>query len=399
MDSKKDDMKYDFDEEINRVGTNCEKYDDCRAVFGRADVIPMWIADTDFRVPDFVTDALRKRLEHPVYGYSFRSPSYYKAIQGWVSRRNGWEVRAEWLGFSPGIVCGLAVALNAVSGEGDRVVIQPPVYPPFAQTITANRRVVVDNPLRIADGRYEIDFEDLDRKLEGARVFVLCNPHNPSGRVFTPEELRRMGELCVRHGVVIVSDEIHSDLLIKPHKHTHIASLSEEIGRRSITFIAPSKTFNIAGLSTSVAIIPDGELREKYNSVFCRVHIDQGNVFGSVALEAAYTHGDEWLDCLMDYIGGNMDFVVDYVSRHLPGVKAYKPESTFLMWLDFRAWGMEQPELEKFLVEKAGLGLNNGETFGREGIGYMRMNVGTTRAVLRKALDRLKTAYDTYLKK
>lgn len=388
-------MKYNFNEEINRRGTNCEKFDHCKTTFGQQDIIPLWIADTDLKTPDFVIEALHKRLEHPIFGYTFRSESYYRSVQQWVKRRNNWDIDMQYIGFSPGIVCGLALSIQAFSGENDGVVIQPPVYPPFATTILANGRTLINNPLiRNGAGDYRIDFDDLDRKLNGAKIFVLCNPHNPTGRMFTKDELLRMGELCIKHNVIIVSDEIHSDLTLNNRRHIHIASLSPELAKRTITFIAPSKSFNMAGLSTSVVIIPDPERRKCYMEHFDRIHIDQGNIFGTVALEAAYTHGDEWLDQLMEHVGGNMDFVIGFLAEHLPSVKAYKPESTFLMWLDFGQWGMAQCDLEKFLICKAGLVMNNGKDFGEEGEGFMRLNVGTTRCVLEKAMRQLKFAYD-----
>lgn len=388
-------MKYNFDEPFNRYGTVCEKYDNTKAVFGRGDIIPLWIADTDFKTPDFIVDALTKRIEHPIFGYSYRCRYYYESIRSWIWRRNGWDVKLEWLDFTPGVVCGISYGIKALTNVGDKVVIQPPVYPPFARTIEANNRVVSNNPLIEINGRYEIDFEDLDKKLADAKLFILCNPHNPTGRVFNYEELRRIGELCVKHNVYIVSDEIHADLTLSNHKHIHIASISEEIADITLSYIAPSKTFNIAGFSTAVAIISNDKMRERYNSCANQMHVDQGNIFGSVALRAAYSYGDQWVDELIDYIEGNIDYVIDFLKKNTHKIKCIKPESTFLLWLDCRELNMTQSELCDFMLNKALLGLNNGEDFGVEGVGFVRLNVGTQRTVLTAALNQLKKAYDT----
>lgn len=388
-------MKYNFDEPFNRYGTGCEKYDNRETIFGREDIIPLWIADTDFKSPDFIIDAIKERLEHPILGYSYRCKHYYDTIRSWVNRRNNWDVKAEWLDFTPGVVCGISYGLYAFSKPGDRVLIQPPVYPPFAKTITNNGRIVINNPLKIVAGKYEIDFEDLEQKLKISKVFILCNPHNPTGRVLTYDELKRIGELCVKYKVYIVSDEIHSDLILSNHKHVHIASISKEIADITLTYIAPSKTFNVAGLSTAVAIIPNPELREKFADCANKIHVDQGNIFGTVALKAAYTNGDEWVDELMIYIESNIDYVIEFLKVNTPKIKCIKPESTFLLWLDCKEMEMSQTELLEFIVNKALLGLNDGEDFGIEGHGFLRLNIGTQRAVLTKALGQLKEAYDT----
>lgn len=382
-------MKYNFDDIPCREGTCCEKWDNRAGVFGKADVLPLWIADMDFEVPPFVTEAIVGRAAHKLYGYGFRSPAYYAAIAGWVKRRNGWEIKPEWIGFSPGVVAGFTFGIRAVTAEGDGVVIMRPSYPPFAHMIEANGRRVIDSPLKWNGQQYEMDFEDLDRKLAGAKALLFCNPHNPTGRVFSPQELQRVGELCCKHDVYIVSDEIHSDLIQKPYRHTHIASLSPELARRTITLIAPSKTFNIAGLSTSVVIIPDDELRGRFDYEFDKIHAGQGNTFGTVACQAAYEQGDEWLDQCLEYIHGNMDYVYDFMTEKLPRIKVYKPQGTYLMWLDFRALGMTHDELLSMLVHRAGLGFDEGRKFGTEGICFMRLNLATSRKVLEEAMRRL----------
>ncbi len=386
-------MKYDFDDIVPREGTGCIKYDTRREVFGRGDVIPLWVADMDFRVLPCVEKALRRRMECPTYGYGIREEGFYNSTAGWVKRRGGWNIDNGWIDFTPGVVPGFAMAIRALSEPGDKVVIQPPVYHPFAHTIKANDRQLVNNPLILASsGRYEMDFDDLDRKLAGAKLLLFCNPHNPSGRVFTREELTRVGELCCKHDVNIISDEIHCDMVHKPNKHIHIASIDERFAARCVTLIAPSKTFNLAGLSTAVAITPSDTLRRKLRAEMDALHIGQGNVFGTVALQAAYDEGEEWLEQLTEYIGGNMALVDGFMREHLPQIKTRPSEGTYIMWLDMRNLGMEQKELNDFLINKAGVGLNDGEMFGVEGRGFMRINLATSRAVILKALEQIREA-------
>lgn len=385
-------MKYDFDTYIDRVGTDCEKYESLLPIFGSDNVIPLWLADMDFATADFICDAMRQRLEHPIFGYTFRPECYHNSIAGWIERRGGWSINTAWLAFSPGVVAGVTFAMLSCTEIGDGVVIQPPVYHPFANTIRFNHRTLLTNPLVETEDGYRINFEDLEAKLSQAKAFILCNPHNPTGRVYTLEELLRIGELCQRYDVTIISDEIHSDFVYKPHKHLHIASLSDDLAMRTVTLLAPSKSFNIAGLSTAVAVIPNPERLATYKAEVAKIHVDNGNIFGTVALHAAYEQGDEWMDQMVDYLQGNIDFVHDFMTQHVPSVGCYKPESTFLMWLDFRPWGMEREQLCRFLVEKAGLGMGDGAIYGVEGTGFMRLNIGTPRSVLRRALEQLSEA-------
>lgn len=386
-------MKYNFDEVISREGTNCEKFDAREQIFGRADVIPMWVADMDFAAPPAVVEAIRKRAEHPILGYSYRSDNYWQSIIGWVERHSGWKIQREWLDFTPGVVSGIVYALLAFTEPGDRIVIQPPVYHPFARQIRLNDRVVVNNPLRETNGHYEIDFEDLDRKLAGAKVLLMSSPHNPTGRVFTREELTRIGQLCVKHDVLILSDEIHGDIVYAPQKFIHIASIDDSIAARTLTFIAPSKTFNIAGLSTSVSIVPNPVLNQRLQEEYAKMHADQGNIFGAVALEAAYTHGDEWLEQLLQYLKGNVDYVCNFLQERIPSIHCVPPQGTYLMWLDFREWGMTHEEIYQFLIDKAGWGVNEGSMFGEEGRGWMRVNIATQRSVLKQAMEQLYQAW------
>lgn len=383
--------KYDFDTYIDRIGTDCEKYEDMKSVFGTDQVIPLWIADMDFATADFIVEAMEHRMKHPIFGYTFRPQCYFDAIRGWVYRHSGWDIDTSWIAFSPGVVAGVTFGMLSCTKEGDGVVIQPPVYHPFGNTIRYNHRTVLNNPLiqDPATGEYRIDFDDLDQKLAQAKAFILCNPHNPTGRVFTREELLKIGELCKKHDVTIISDEIHCDFIFQPHEHIHIASLTEDLANRTITLIAPSKSFNVAGFSTAAAIIPNPERHAAYQAEVDKIHIENGNIFGSVALKTAYEQGDEWMRQLLEYLQGNVDFVYDFMTANIPSVHCYKPEATFLMWLDFRKWGMTQEELNRFLVQEAGLGLGDGSVYGIEGTGFQRLNIGTPRSVLQRAMNQL----------
>lgn len=380
---------YNFDKIIDRTDTDCEKYDSREHIFGAKDVIPLWVADMDFVSADFIVEAMRKRLDHRVFGYTYRSADYDAAIQGWLLRRSGWQVEREWLAYSPGVVVGVTYAMLSCTQEGDGVLIQQPVYHPFAIVTKANNRKVVNSSLINTPQGYRIDFQDFEAKLKESKVFILCNPHNPTGRAFTEDELRRMGELCVKHDVRIISDEIHSDFVYAPHRHTHIATLSPEIAARTITFVAPSKSFNLAGLCTAVAISSSPEVLSQYKAELHKIHLDSSNIFGATALKAAYSEGDQWMDDMKSYLEGNIDYVLDFLRTNMPQVKCHKPEATYLMWLDFSEWGMTQEQLNRFLVEKAKLGMTTGVIFGDGGHGFQRMNIGAPRATIRQAMEQL----------
>ncbi len=387
-------FKYNFDTIPERAATGTLKFDAREQVFGRADVIPMWIADMDFECAPAIGEAIRRRAAHNVYGYDFGGGSCAPSVVGWLSRRSGWNVEAPWLRFSTGVVSGLGFAIRAFTAPGDGIVIQPPVYAPFRTITVENGRRVVTNPLRATDEGFEMDFDDLDRKLSGAKAIILCNPHNPVGRVFTEDELRRVGELCERHDVTIISDEIHSDLVFAPHRHRHIAAI--EGGRfagRCVTFIAPSKTFNVAGLATSVAIIPSEAMRAAWDAEYGRAHIPDGTAFGCIALRAAYDECEPWLEELLVYLRENVEYVRSFIAANIPSVRTVRQEGTYLMWVDFRGLGFSSHgELTDWLVREAGLGLSSGADFGREGIGFARMNVATNRATLEKAMSQLENA-------
>ena len=386
--------KYNFDEIIPREGTNCIKYDARRQIFKSAGVLPLWVADTDFRTPDFITDAIKKRTEHEIFGYTFKPDSYYNSIIYWMQRRHNWAVKKEWISSSPGVVAGLTLAVEAFSNPGDGVVVQPPVYFPFFSCVKGTGRKMVQNPLKIENGRYTFDFHDLKSKItKETRLLMLCNPQNPGGMVWKAEELEELSSICIDNNIIIISDEIHSDLIYKGNRHIPVSMVSEETAQNSVVLMAPSKTFNVAGLATSVVIIPDRKKFELYEKALNLGHLGMGNIFGSVALEAAYTYGDEWLEELLEYLWNNFLYLENFFKNNLPKVKVMKPEATYLIWLDFREYGMDDSELTKFIVRKAKVGLNNGARFGIEGDGWMRLNIGCPRSILTEGLERLVNAF------
>ena len=386
-------MDFDFDRVIAREGTGAVKLEWRKQLFGREDILPMWVADMDFAVPPFVSEAIRKRAEHPIYGYTALTDSYYEAVIGWQRRRLGWEIQKEWLFFTPGVVTALNLLVETFTRPGDAVIVQPPVYFPFFWAVERNGRNLLLNTLREEKGTYGIDWDDLEAKVRsGAKMLILCSPHNPVSRAWTRSELERIGRLCVENGVLILSDEIHGDLVMPGHTHTPMATLSEEIARNTLTCIAPSKTFNLAGLFTSSVIIPDEELRKKYQATQDRIHLSP-NIFGITASEAAYTHGDEWLKALLSYLSGNAALVEQALLQRLPRLKLSPLEATYLLWLDFREFGMSDEEVAKRLVEKAGVGLSPGKMFGPGGEGFQRMNIGCPRPILEQALESIIQAF------
>jgi len=386
-------MSYNFDTSIPREGTNCVKYDLRQAIFGREDVIPMWVADMDFPVPPFVSEAIRRRAEHPIYGYSIIPDSYNQAVVDWQKRRHGWDIRKEWLLFSPGVVTGLNVIVQGLTEPGDKIIVQPPVYFPFFSCVKNNGRTLVHNQLLEKEGKYSIDFENLERKMkDGAKMLILCSPHNPVSRCWTRKELEWLGALSIKYGVLIVSDEIHCDLVLSPFRHIPLATLSDDIARNTITCIAPSKTFNLAGLFTSSIIIPDESLRNKFKAAEEKTHLS-ANLFGIVAAEAAYREGDEWLGELIAYLEKNILLAVDFISAEIPEIKVSPAEATYMLWMDFRRFGNSDAELKRRLIDKAGLGFVDGPTFGPGGEGFQRMNVACPRHILVKSLERLATEF------
>jgi len=387
---------WNFDEEINRENTSCIKYDLREEVFGRADVIPMWVADMDFKTPSFITDALASRLKHEILGYTFRSDSYFNSIINWISDRHGWKISREWIEFSPGVVPALNMCTLAYTQKGEGIIIQPPVYTPFHGAVKDHERMLLFNNLLETEEGWMMDFDGL-RKLvsPSVKMIIISNPHNPVGRAWRKEELEELVDICYNNGIIIISDEIHSDLILPPNRHVPVASLSEKAAAITVTCMAPSKTFNLAGLSTSSMIIPDPGLMQKYRKTLLSLHMHLGNIFGNVASEAAYTHGKDWLNDLMPYIQGNVDLVMNYCREHLPDIKPVLPEATYMIWLDCRSMGMSGKELQRFFVDKAGVGMNEGSLFGPGGEGFMRMNLACPRKTLEKALKQIDSAINT----
>lgn len=385
--------KYNFDELVDRTNTNCIKYDGRQMFFGTEDVLPLWVADMDFKTPDFIIDALKKRLEHEVLGYTFRDDSYAESITNWLEKRHAWKVEKEWLSFSPGVVAGLTLAIEAFSKPGDEVIVQPPVYFPFFDSVKGTGRKMVENPLKLENGRYTFDLEDLKQKITPeTKLLLLCNPQNPGGMVWTREELEALTAICLENKVLIISDEIHSDLVFEGYKHIPLPTISEEVAQSCVVCMAGSKTFNIAGLTTSFVVIRNKRLLARYERELKVPHLHMGNIFGSVALETAYREGEAWLEQMLVYLQGNMQLVTTYLKENLPQVVPMEPEATYLVWLDFSALGLSDEELNERLL-KAGVGLNRGVQFGKQGSGYMRINIGCQRSTLLQALERIKAAF------
>ena len=390
-------MKYNFDEIIDRTGTSCVKWDIREMFFKKQDVLPMWVADMDFKTPDFIVDAVKQRAEHPVYGYTIRPESYYTSLINWIDKKHRWKIDKDWVIFSPGIVPAVNMAVMAYTKPGDKIIVQPPVYFPFFGAVKDNGRQLVNNQLKLNNGRYDMDFEDLEKQIDSrTRMVIISNPHNPGGSAWTKEELTRLGEICIKHNLILISDEIHSDLAIPPNKHTVAANLSKEIAGVTVTMMAPSKTFNLAGMASSSVIISNEKLRNDFQIMLDRVHVGMGNLFGMVASEAAYTHGEEWLNQMLIYVKGNIDFMEEYISKNIPKVKMIRPEATYMVWLDFRELAMDNDTLKQFIIEKARLGLNDGPVFGPGGEGFQRINLACPRAYVEEAMNRLENAIKTF---
>lgn len=385
-------MAYEFDQVIDRRNTGSSKWDSLQGRFGRADVLPMWVADMDFASPPSVQDALRRRANHGVYGYPIRTDAYRQSIVDWMRNRHDWTIDPAWIAPAPGVVPALTVIVQAFTKPGDGVLIQPPVYHPFKRVIEGWNRRVVANPLIEREGRYEVDFDDLERKAKDAKVMFLCSPHNPVGRVWTKEELVRIGEICLRHQVLVVADEIHEDIVFKPHRHIPFASLNSEFSLGSITCAAPSKTFNLAGLNTAYIVAEDKSIRDAYESMSHQASMGGLNVFGMEAMIAAYREGGPWLDELIQYLSENLDYLTEFVAREIPGIRVIRPEGTYLAWLDFRALKMDAAALDQFLVHEAGIALNEGHIFGDEGNGFQRINIACPRSLLEQGLTQLREA-------
>jgi len=385
-------MSYNFDEIIDRDPTSSFKWSFRKTMAGDEDVIPMWVADMDFASPPAVVEALKARVAHPIYGYTAATDEYYEAFIRWMDKRNNWKIKREWMCHTPGVVTAIDVAIQAYTHPGDKVVIQPPVYYPFSSTVLNNGRQLVENRLKLENNRYTMDYEDLEKKIDArTKMLILCSPHNPIGRVWERQELEKLVEVCEKKDILIVSDEIHSDLIIGNIKHTCIASLSEDAANRTITLTAPSKTFNLAGLKTSNIIIPNQKLKDDYSAVLTKNGYGS-NIFGLTAAEAAYSKGEPWLDALLDYIRGNLKTLEEYLTEKIPELEVFPVEGTYLPWINCGKLCLEDPALSDLFLKKAKLWLDTGVMFGTGGSGFMRINIACPRSILLKALDQLEKA-------
>jgi len=383
-------MKYNFDAVIDRKGTNSVKYDLTAHVFGDTGVLPMWVADMDFPVADFILGAIADRIKHPVLGYTFRSDRFSASVAGWMRTRHAWEIQKADVCFSPGIVPALNMCVMEFSEPGDKIVVQPPVYFPFFTAVSNHKRELVYNQLVKKDGSYEMDFDHLEQAFrQGARMFFLCHPHNPVGRVWSRNELEKLASLCVKYQVVVISDEIHSDLVLFGKRHIPFASLGKEVADLTITCMAPSKTFNLAGLYTSVVIATNPDLKKRYERILDVVHVGGDNILGQVALEAAYTSGHDWLDQLLSYLESNYRLLCMRLKEEAPEIGISPLEATYLTWLDFSFLGLDESELKEFIIKQARLGLNDGPMFGPGGANHQRLNIATPSKILQEGLDRL----------
>ncbi|HHU70138.1 MAG TPA: pyridoxal phosphate-dependent aminotransferase [Thermoanaerobacterales bacterium] len=387
-------MKYNFDEIIDRSNNYSSKWDNLELMFGRDDLLSMWVADMDFLCANPVTDAVVERAKQGIYGYTSRPSSYFESVVQWMKKRHNWDVKTEWMLFSPGVVPALSFMVNTFTHPGDKVIVQPPVYYPFFSVIKDNGRQIVNNPLIYKDGRYYMDFDDLESKAQDPQVklLILCSPHNPVGRVWTKKELIRLGEICIKNNILVISDEIHCDILYPGITHTPFASVSEEFALSSLTCTAPSKTFNLAGLQTSTIIIPNKIYYNEYKNFLERVHLTQNNAFGLVALQAAYRHGEEWLDQLLAYLDENLRTLIESIDREIPQIKVVRPEGTYLVWLDCRGLGLDTEQLNDLMINKARVAFDDGIWFGIGGEGFQRINIACPRAYIHEAVKRIKKA-------
>lgn len=384
---------YNFDEIIDRRGTDAVKVDRCKALFGTEDVLPLWVADMDFRTPDFVLETIRQRLDHPILGYSVPPANFKASFVKWVREHHNWDITEAQTGFVPGIVPALSFAVQCFTDPGDEIIVQPPVYYPFFNVIRNNKRVVVTNPLKEENGQFVMDLADFEAKItDRTRLFILCNPHNPGGKVWSAETLKKVDELCTRHNILVVSDEVHADMVHRGYTHVPYATVSESAANGSVTFMAPTKVFNMPGIVSSSYIIQDTELRNRFAHFLEAAEMNTGNLFAYLTTVACYEQGEAWRVAMLDYVMGNIRYIVDYLATHLPQIKPMIPEASFLIWLDCRELGMETDELHQFFALKAGLGLNKGSVFGEGGDYHLRMNVACPRSILEKAMAQLSTA-------
>ena len=382
-----------FDKIIDRKNTKCYKWDYNKEIFGKQDLLSMWVADMDFQSPQEVLEVLKERVDHGVFGYTGITDSFYDSIINWMKERFDWEIKKNWIITTPGIVPAINFAIQTYTNTSDKILVQTPVYYPFFTSIKNNKRTLIISELKHKGDHYEMDFADLENKLaDDVKMMILCSPHNPVSRVWKLEELQRVSELCLKYNVLLISDEIHSDLVFSNNEHIPIPTISKQITDNSITMFAPSKTFNVAGLSLSYVIIPNKNIRIKFQKTLLKLGLHGGNVFGIEALEASYKYGQKWLEELLIYVDDNYNFVKQYFQNNIPQIKPIKMEGTYLLWLDCRKMELSQKELVNFFINKAGLALNDGSKFGKGGKGFMRMNLGCSRRLIEKALNQLESA-------
>ena len=387
---------YNFDEITDRRNTGAVKYERCKALFGSDDVLPLWVADMDFKTPDFILDAIKERLEHPILGYTIPPAGFFPAMQKWIIEHHDWPVKREWLGFLPGIVPGLSFAVQSLTAAGDEIIVQPPVYYPFFNVIRNNHRTIVDNPLKEENGRFVMDYENLEKCFsEKTKMMILCNPHNPGGRVWTAAELKKLADICEKHNITVVSDEIHADMVLPGNTaHTPFATVSEWAENHTVTFMAPTKVFNMPGIISSGYIIPNAELRHQFAEFLEASEMNAGNIFAYIGATAAYNYGEQWRIEMLDYVNANVQYIADFLKNEIPAIVPMIPEASFLVWLDCKNLGMETDELHRFFSLQARLGLNKGTIFGTGGEYHLRLNVATPRSILEQAMKQLKEAVD-----
>ena len=386
-------MNFNFDKIIDRTNNFSAKWSEMNKNFGTNDLLPMWVADMDFLTAPCVMEALKDRLEQGIFGYTTRPSSYNESIVNWLDNRFSWKINQEWLMFSPAVITSISLLIQNLTQKNDKIMIQEPVYSPFHNIVESNERNLVISPLvKLDDGSYVMDYEDIESKIKDVKVFILCNPHNPVGRVWTREELTRLGEICLKHNVLIISDEIHSDIILKNHKHTPFASISKEFSENTITCMAPTKTFNLAGLQSSFLVISNPYYYEVMDKAFSILDIKRNNAFSLVATEAAYNYGEDWLYELIKYIEDNVDFAIDYIKNHMPQLKVKKPEGTYLLWVDFSNLNVDKEDLKNALINKGRIALSDGSSFGIGGDGYYRINLACPRSMVLEGLKRIEFA-------
>ena len=386
-------MKFNFDKIIDRTNNFSAKWSEMNKNFGTNNLLPMWVADMDFLTAPCVMEALKDRLEQGIFGYTTRPSSYNESIVNWLDNRFSWKINQEWLMFSPAVITSISLLIQNLTQKNDKIMIQEPVYSPFHNIVESNERSLVISPLvKLDDGSYVMDYEDIESKIKDVKVFILCNPHNPVGRVWTREELTRLGEICLKHNVLVISDEIHSDIILKNHKHTPFASISKEFRENTITCMAPTKTFNLAGLQSSFLVISNPYYYEVMDKAFSILDIKRNNAFSLVATEAAYNYGEDWLYELIKYIEDNVDFAIDYIKNHMPQLKVKKPEGTYLLWVDFSNLNVDKKDLKNALINKGRIALSDGSSFGIGGDGYYRINLACPRSMVLEGLKRIEFA-------